>query len=246
MVADAEVGREVVVDRELRGGVVGHHRPRRVALQRRLRARRPVVLGEPAHRAAGDLLLDVDVPVPRILRLDQRRALRPVHRPALAVRLVRQPLAQTLQIGAAAVDREVAQHVVERPVLHHQDDDVVDLGDKVAADRHRPGQSSLRARADLTQSDQAATGPFNARKVLRSYSRSRQDVLPHSTSTALSGLAERPSTEVDEINGHLTRTGHQLGWLQREGVTEPQRRRTRATTAPSVVCPLPYSAGATA
>ena len=37
-------------------------------------------------------------------------------------------------------------------------------------------------------------------------------VLPHSTSTVLQDWTKGRRSEVDEINGHVTRTGHQLGW----------------------------------
>jgi hypothetical protein len=32
-----------------------------------------------------------------------------------------------VDVGTLAVEAEVAEHVVERPVLHHEDDDVLDL-----------------------------------------------------------------------------------------------------------------------
>ena len=37
-------------------------------------------------------------------------------------------------------------------------------------------------------------------------------VLPHSMSTVLQDWAKSRRSEVDEINGHVVRTGHQLGW----------------------------------
>src|SRR5690348_6524351 len=41
--------------------------------------------------------------------------------------LVGHPFSQTVDVTTATLKRQVAQHVVERSILHHQDDDMVDL-----------------------------------------------------------------------------------------------------------------------
>src|SRR5215475_684758 len=50
-----------------------------------------------------------------------------VDRIPAALVLVGQPFPQTVDVTAATLKRQVAEHVVEGAVLHHQDDDVVDL-----------------------------------------------------------------------------------------------------------------------
>src|SRR5215475_7685534 len=50
-----------------------------------------------------------------------------VDRIPAALVLVGQLFPQTVDVTTATLKRQVAQHVIEGAVLHHQDDDVVDL-----------------------------------------------------------------------------------------------------------------------
>ena len=56
-----------------------------------------------------------------------RRAVEMMDGIAAPIMLVGELPAQTIDIAAAALKRQVPEHVIERAVLEHQDDDVVDL-----------------------------------------------------------------------------------------------------------------------
>ena len=127
-VAHAEVLGQVVVDGEIRAVVVLHDHARIgvgdvAALERVSEARR-----EPVHLAAADLKVGlgrgvVGIPV-RIRDVSGRRVR---DRILLAVRRVRHPRLEAVDFVAAVLERQVAEHVVKRPVLQHQHDDVLDV-----------------------------------------------------------------------------------------------------------------------
>src|SRR5439155_13194838 len=75
----------------------------------------------------GELLVCAPAGVTRILGLDKLRRSRLVHVVPLTVHLVEEAGAEAVDVAATFVDAEEAEHVIEGPVLHHQDDDVVDL-----------------------------------------------------------------------------------------------------------------------
>ena len=149
-VAHAVRAREEVVDREVLGRVVAH-RQRAPLLGRLLLA--DEVLDEPAV-AVRELLGDRGRPVLGVEALVERLP-RPVERGlAGPERKHRDPLPAVVLVPLVAVQPvhvrqpvalQVAEHVVERSVLHHQDDDVVDLPQvresSVRAQRRRAGSS---------------------------------------------------------------------------------------------------------
>jgi hypothetical protein len=132
VVADAELAGQELVDRQVLGRVVRHHEPG-------VGASRLPRLHEVRDEAAAvvrQLLVDAPAGVARVLRLLHRRPRRRVHVVGLTAVLVAHRERRALDVGAALLDRQEAEHVVERPVLHHQDDDVVDLAEVVVGLRH--------------------------------------------------------------------------------------------------------------
>ena len=125
VVADAELAREEVVDGQMRGRVVRHH-------DAGVGAAALAGLHEVRDEAAGvarELLVHAPARVARVLRLGHRRPRRRVDGERLAAIVVLHRERRPLDVGASLLDRQEAEHVVERPVLHHQDDDVVDLAE---------------------------------------------------------------------------------------------------------------------
>ena len=132
VVADAELAREEVVDGQMFRRVVRHH-------DAGVGAAALAGLHEVRDEAAavvGELLVHAPTRVARVLRLGHRRSRRRMNVERLAAILVLHRRRGPLDVFAALVDREEAEHVVERPVLHHQDDDVVDLAEVVVGLGH--------------------------------------------------------------------------------------------------------------
>ena len=147
-VADAEVLREMVVDGEVGVVVVVHDHARigigHVATRQRVRKAR----GEAVHRAAADLKVGLSGGVIGIpVGIGDVRGRRVRDRILLAVRRVRHLGLEAVDVVAAVFEREVPEHVVERPVLQHQHDDVLDLVQTAALFR-----LAHRLHAPLTQS----------------------------------------------------------------------------------------------
>ena len=163
MVADQELARQRVVHRHLRGLVVAHDVARhdRHAFLRRLRRALGEVGDEAAHRRlflsfarafAFDLPVDAHEVVARTdreLRVAEReRQMRGALMPVQLRRQRRVALLQSLDVRAPAVLAEVAEHVVERAVLHHQHHDVVDAGELAGFEI---GPLHLRERAQVVE-----------------------------------------------------------------------------------------------
>ena len=139
LVADAELLGEVRVHRELRGGVVGHDDPR-VAHERTAAGLH--VVADEAGALVLQLLVDAPARVAWILRLHELGARGGMDAVRLAPVLVLHLEGWTLDVVAMLLDRQEAEHVIERAVLQHQDDDVVDLLKVLVRCCHPP--SSIR------------------------------------------------------------------------------------------------------
>jgi len=135
----------VVVDGQVAAVVVAHHDVDELRLRAALRK-----VGDEAAHVVRDLLGDAGAAVAWVLVLRQGRTLEVPNLVALALVAVRHARLQAVDVRAGALEAEVAEHVVERAVLEHEDDDVLDLlqvgrgfvGDRL--DVGRPGGRSLR------------------------------------------------------------------------------------------------------
>lgn len=127
MVADAKAVGKIRVDRQLLRGVVRHDNTGRVTFERRLRSRLAVVRREAAHRTIGDLLVDAPTRMARILSLHQLRHLRRMHRVALPASGVLELGRRALNVGSPELGAQKPEHVIERSILEHQRNDVIDL-----------------------------------------------------------------------------------------------------------------------
>ena len=105
--------------------VAAHHAGRIPVLDAAARERVGEVRDEAVHRAAADLQVDRGGRVIGII--GNRRAVEMVDGIAAPVVLVGELPAQTIDIAAGALKREIAEHVIKRAILEHQDDDVLDL-----------------------------------------------------------------------------------------------------------------------
>jgi hypothetical protein len=147
-VTDAEVLCEVVEHGQVGGVVVAHHDPRIGIRDAASGERLRIARGEAVHRAAVDLPIDRRRGVLRIPALvgEVSRA-EIVDRIAPATEVVCHPWPQSINLGAATLEREVAEHVIKGAVLQHQHGDVLDPLKAVAlSDSHRPPRSLDRRR----------------------------------------------------------------------------------------------------
>jgi hypothetical protein len=112
----------VVVSWQVRSCVVAHHE----IDVGRFRTRLGVVRYKAGH-PIGDLIGGAGAAVTRVLGFGQRGALKVADPVLLALIRVRHRGLQTVNVGSAGLETEIPEHVVERAVLEHQDDDVVDL-----------------------------------------------------------------------------------------------------------------------
>ena len=124
-IADRELARQVVVDRDIGGVVVTNHATRIRILDLVVRERLGEARDEAVHLAAPDLEVDGAGGVIGIV-LDHR-AVEMVDRIAAPIVLVGELRPQTIDIVATTFKREIPQHVVEGAILEHQYNDVVDL-----------------------------------------------------------------------------------------------------------------------
>jgi hypothetical protein len=115
----------VVIDRYIWRAVVAHHAGRIPVLDAAACERAGEARDETVHRTAADLQVDRGGGVIGII--GNRRAVEVVDGIAAPVLLVGELPAQTVDIAAGALEREIAEHVIKRAVLEHQDDDVLDL-----------------------------------------------------------------------------------------------------------------------
>ena len=141
-VTDTELLREVVEHGHVEGVVVAHHDPR-IGILDAASGKRLRIAREPIHSAAVDLPIDRRRRVLRIPALVGKvpRA-EMVDRIAPATQAVCHPWPQTINLGAATLEREVAEHVIKGAILQHQHDDVLDPLETVAlSDSHRPPRS---------------------------------------------------------------------------------------------------------
>ena len=138
----------MVEDGQVGGVVVAHHDARIGILDAAGGKRLRVARGEPIHRAAVDLPIDGRRGVLRIPTfIGEVRRAEMVDRIAPATEVVCHPWPQTINLGAATLEREVAEHVIKGAVLQHQHDDVLDPLKTVAlSDSHRPPRSLDRRR----------------------------------------------------------------------------------------------------
>jgi hypothetical protein len=114
----------VVVDREVASVVVAHDHVHELRLLAFLRE-----VGDESAHVPAHLLGDAGAAVARILVLRQRRPLEVANLVRLAAVDVCHARLQAVDVGPAGLDRQVAEHVVERAVLEHEHDDVVDLAE---------------------------------------------------------------------------------------------------------------------
>ena len=163
----------MVVHRQVPVCVVAHH----IAGMHLGRAAPLVHVGlDKAAVLVLQLVVDRAATVRRVLRLGQLRHRQLVHTeaqpvvlrelPATVVVDVCHPRLQSVQLRPAALQTQIAEHVIERAVFHHQHDDVLDLFKRVhggidlnldptpitAARSHQPGlpSTSRRMAARLT------------------------------------------------------------------------------------------------
>jgi hypothetical protein len=94
-----------------------------------LRELRREAVDEAAHLPARDLHARRLAGVVGVFDRDEGGAVKVVDRVGAAAVLVRHPGLQPVDVVAAAFQGQVAEHVVERAVLEHQDHDVLDLGE---------------------------------------------------------------------------------------------------------------------
>ena len=114
----------MVVDWQVRAVVVTHHHCG-IALDAAAAKRGVATRDETAHPAVADLNVDCIGGVVGIFA--QLSALEMVDRIAPAGVLIREVRLQAVDVAAALLERQVAEHVVERAVLQHHDHDRVDL-----------------------------------------------------------------------------------------------------------------------
>jgi hypothetical protein len=124
-IAHRELPGEVIVDRDIGGVVITHHARRIPILNAAARERAGKARGETVHRAAADLQINRAGRVIGII--GNRRAAEVMDGIAVPVVLVGELWTQTIDITAATLKRQIPEHVIERAVLEHQNDDVVDL-----------------------------------------------------------------------------------------------------------------------
>jgi hypothetical protein len=152
VVADAELAREEVIHRQLLRGVVRHDDAGVAGEAGRARLH---VIRDEADVVSLQLLVDAPARVAGVLRLRHRRPCRGVDEEALAAVVVFHRQCRPLHILAAVLDREETEHVVERPVLHHQDNDVLDLLQVFVGRCHRHPRLLAAARVPDSASSSA-------------------------------------------------------------------------------------------
>jgi len=147
-VADAEPPREKVVDRKLLAVVVAHDDDR---LDRARICSRLDVVGGEAAVPARELLVHARARVARVLLLCEGRPLEPEDGVRATVVLVRHAVAQAVDVEPVLLEVEVAKHVVERAVLEHEHDHVLDVVERcdglVDLDLH-PADGGVRPAAE--------------------------------------------------------------------------------------------------
>ena len=139
-VTDAELLREVVEHGQVGGVVIAHHDARIAILDAARSKRLRIARGKPIHRAPVDLPIDRRRRVLRIPTfIGKVRRAETVNRVAPALEVVSHPWPKTINLVAATLEREVAEHVIEGAILQHQHDDVLDPIKAVGlSDSHRP------------------------------------------------------------------------------------------------------------
>lgn len=115
----------MIIDRDIRPVVVTHDAPRVRVLHSASGKRLGKARDEAVHLAAADLQVDGGGGVIGIVA-DSRRVELVDRIPSPAV-LVSELRPQPIDIAAAAFEREVSEHVIERAVLKVQDNNVVHL-----------------------------------------------------------------------------------------------------------------------
>ncbi len=126
MVAHAVVAGEVVVYGQFPAVVVAHHKTR-IGLW---------MSGDEIRYEATVVVLELAVHItPAVFWVEpfQPRATERVHGIGAPVVLVNHARLQSLHLGHNTVELQVAEHVVERAILHHQNYDVIDLAEVPAA-----------------------------------------------------------------------------------------------------------------
>jgi hypothetical protein len=124
-ITDGKLTGQMIVDRDVRAAVVTHDRRRVCVLGLEALQRRGVAGRKAIHVAAANLHVDCTGGVVGVLGNDRRAQM--VDRIRAALMLVGQPFPQAIDVTTATLKRQIAEHVVEGAILHHQDDDVVDL-----------------------------------------------------------------------------------------------------------------------
>ena len=123
-IADGKLARQMVVRRQVAAVVVAHDHVDELRLLALLRE-----VGDEAAHVVADLLGDARAAVAGILVLRERCPLEVPDLVVLAPIDVRHARLQPVDVGPPRFERQIPEHVVERPVLEHEHDDVVDLAE---------------------------------------------------------------------------------------------------------------------
>ena len=204
----------MVVGRQVAAVVVAHDDVDELRLRALLRE-----VGDEAAHVVRDLLGDAGAAVAGILVLRERGPLQVPDLVRLALVAVRHARLQAVDVGPPRFEAEVPEHVVERPVLEHEHDDVVDLAEvgegRVGRGRH------VGRRASRPSHGQKRSVTWSATSFGRFFS-------------AASASTKWPSS--DTVSGSRVKRHEQVG--QRRGRGEAVHHRRQVAVRAGEMRPL--------